>query len=94
MTKIKAALQKIHELKPGRKAYLTVNEEALVVIAAAEMKGCASQPVERKKLASQLNEIIDGVASQPRANIAGGIKYKSQLKYAKDVIKRVNKNEP
>jgi hypothetical protein len=38
MTKIKEVLQKIRKLKPERKAYLTADEEALV-IAAAEMKG-------------------------------------------------------
>jgi hypothetical protein len=93
IAKIQGALGKVPKLKPGRKPLLTADEEALIV-ASAEMKGAASQPVFRKQLASQLNEILDRLPSQPRAQIAGGVKYKSGLSYARSIIRRVNKNEP
>ena len=93
IVKIQGALGKVPKSKPGRKPFLSSDEEALLV-ATAEMKGAASQPVFRKQLASQLNEILDRLPSQPRAQIAGGVTYKSGLSYARSVIRRVNKNEP
>jgi hypothetical protein len=85
IAKIQGALGKVPKLKPGRKPLLTADEEALIV-ASAEMKGDASKPVFRKQLASQLNEILDCLPSQPRAQIAGGVKYKSGLSYARSII--------
>jgi hypothetical protein len=93
MAKIRSAANSIQQQRRGQKPYLTADEEALV-IATAEIKGSHAQPVQRKTIAAQLNTILESMPDNPRTRIAGGAKRKSQLNYAREVIRRVNAREP
>jgi hypothetical protein len=83
ISSIHSAANSIEPQCPGQKPYLTADEEALV-IATAEIKGSHSQPVQHKRLAAQLNSILENMPNNPRTAIVGGAKMKSQLAYARN----------
>jgi hypothetical protein len=91
--RIRSAANSVEQQRKGQKPYLSADEEALVVATAPEIKRSHSQPVQRKHLAVQLNSILEKLADNPKA-IAAGAKRKSQLAYARNVIRRVNAREP
>ena len=79
----------VHIPKLGRKPYLTTDEEA-IVIATSEMKAQFAAGKDRRMLGRQLNSIITNL--DLRAN--NTVKPESTNRYAKQVLKRVLKNEP
>ena len=90
---IRSAANSVEQQRVGQKPYLSADEEVLV-IATAEIKGSHSQPVQRKRLAAQLNSRLENMPDNPRTKMLGGAKRKSQLAYARNVIRRVNAREP
>jgi hypothetical protein len=76
--RIRSAASSVEQTRKGQKPYLSADEEALVV-AIAEIKGSHSQPVQRKRLAAQLNSILENMPDNPRVVTPGGAKRKSQL---------------
>jgi len=73
----------------GRPTYLTRDEEALIV-ASAEMKAAHSAPVNRKLLGAQLAHVLEEVKARGQVR---DVKPKSNIAYARDVVRRVNARE-
>jgi hypothetical protein len=94
VAKIRSAANSVEHQRKGQKPYLSADQEEALVIATAEIKGSHSQPVQRKRLAAQLNYELENMPDNPRTAIAGGAQKKSQLAYARNVIRRVNKRKP
>jgi hypothetical protein len=73
----------------GRPTYLTADEEALVV-ASTEMKGAHSAPINRKMIGTQLSKIV---STLNLTKLERDVQVKSNLAYARKVIRRVNAKE-
>ena len=81
----------------GRPTLLTKDEEA-VLVASAEMKCIASQPVDRKTLAKRVHDVVGAIyPNKKRAKCKDGdgdIQHKSKLSLARRILQRVNAREP
>lgn len=87
------AISRVTEQKRGRPTYLTADEEALIV-ASAEIKAAHAQPVSHKRLAVQIDRVLDALPATSRKKPSSTLASKSNLKYARRMIRRVNEKEP
>jgi hypothetical protein len=92
-TDLITAIARVTERKRGRPTYLTADEEAILV-ATAEIKAAHAQPVDRKRLAVQIDRVLDALPVTSRKVPSSNLASKSNLKYARRVIRRVNEKEP
>ena len=87
------SITQVVELKRGRPTYLTADEEALVV-ASAEIKAAHAQPISRKRLAVQIDNILDALPTNSRKHPSSTLAPKTNLQYAHRMIRRMNKIRP
>jgi hypothetical protein len=78
--KIRSAANSVEHQRKGQKPYLSADEEEALVIATAKIKESHSQPVQRKRLAAQLNYELENMPDNPRTAIAGGAKKSPSLR--------------